>query len=288
MLYVLANFMLGSPAPCMRVLLAGLLLAAGGCGWLRPAPTPILPAEELYAKGENDLAKQRHDEARESFKKIVERHPTSSYAPRARFLIGESHYRDGDFDKAIREFETFLSFYPRHQVADLVQVRAPLGEIAVAQAQLLAQLADGAAHRPLGVEQLVPDQRPRPLQGGAIVGHHPMGVEDVSLLALAEALADGAQLLDAVLDGVIEAGQLPSHLIGRDVEPRHPRASAVDGMHLPDGDTGRCRNADELGQAPEAYQVRRLAGGTAAPVPARRRTVSRCSQPARYRWASRA
>src|SRR5438874_298938 len=123
MLYVLANFMLGSTAPCMRVLLAGLLLAAGGCGWLRPAPTPILPAEELYAKGENDLAKQRHDEARESFKKIVERHPTSSYAPRARFLIGESHYRDGDFDKAIREFETFLSFYPRHQVADLVQYR---------------------------------------------------------------------------------------------------------------------------------------------------------------------
>src|SRR5207302_9248231 len=103
--------------------LAGLLLAAGGCGWLRPAPTPILPAEELYAKGENDLAKQRHDEARESFKKIVERHPTSSYAPRARFLIGESHYRDGDFDKAIREFEAFLSFYPRHQVADLVQYR---------------------------------------------------------------------------------------------------------------------------------------------------------------------
>ena len=77
MLYVLANFMLGSPAPCMRVLLAGLFLAAGGCGWLRPAPTPILPAEELYAKGEDDLARKRHDEARESFKKIVERHPTS-------------------------------------------------------------------------------------------------------------------------------------------------------------------------------------------------------------------
>jgi outer membrane protein assembly factor BamD len=123
MLYVLANFMLASPAPCMRVLLAGLFLAAGGCGWLRPAPTPILPAEELYAKGEDDLARTRHDEARESFKKIVERHPTSSYAARARFLIGESHYRDGDFDKAIREFESFLSFYPRHQVADLVQYR---------------------------------------------------------------------------------------------------------------------------------------------------------------------
>lgn len=116
-------FMLSSPSRCVCVLLAGLLLAAGGCGWLRPAPTPILPAEELYSLGETDLAKKRYDEARESFKKIAERHPTSSYAARARFLIGEAYYREGEFDRAIREFETFMSFYPRHQIADLVQYR---------------------------------------------------------------------------------------------------------------------------------------------------------------------
>jgi outer membrane protein assembly factor BamD len=96
---------------------------AGGCTWMKPAPTPILPAEELYSIGETRLAAKRYDEARVSLTKIVERHPTSSYAARARFLIGETYYRDGDFDKAIREFETFLSFYPRHQIADLVQYR---------------------------------------------------------------------------------------------------------------------------------------------------------------------
>jgi outer membrane protein assembly factor BamD len=90
---------------------------------MKPAPTPILPAEELYSIGETRLAAKRYDEARVSLTKIVERHPTSSYAARARFLIGETYYRDGDFDKAIREFETFLSFYPRHQIADLVQYR---------------------------------------------------------------------------------------------------------------------------------------------------------------------
>jgi outer membrane protein assembly factor BamD len=113
------------PAPSVlpRIILASLLLATAGCGWLRPAPTPILPAEELYKLGEGAIERRVYAEARESFKKIVERHPTSSYAARARFLMGETYYRESEFDKAIVEFRTFLSFYPRHQIADLVQYR---------------------------------------------------------------------------------------------------------------------------------------------------------------------
>lgn len=106
-----------------RLALASLLLVAGGCGLLRPGPTPILPAEELYAAGEKELDRRRYEDARKNFKTIVERHPNSSYTPRARFLIGEAYYREGEFDRAVKEFETFMSFYPRHQVADLVQYR---------------------------------------------------------------------------------------------------------------------------------------------------------------------
>jgi outer membrane protein assembly factor BamD len=116
-----------APSALLRILLASLLLATAGCGWigsvLKPAPTPILPPEELYKLGEQAIEKRTYAEARESFKKIVERHPTSSYAARARFLMGETYYREGEFDKAIAEFRTFLSFYPRHQIADLVQYR---------------------------------------------------------------------------------------------------------------------------------------------------------------------
>ena len=82
-----------------------------------------MPAGDLYAQGEMELDRSRYTEARNAFKKIVERHPQSTYAPRARFLIGESYYREGEWDKAIKEFEIFLSFYPRHQIADLVQFR---------------------------------------------------------------------------------------------------------------------------------------------------------------------
>ena len=47
-------------APMTRGLLVALLLFTGGCAWLRPAPTPILPAEELYGLGEADLERGRH------------------------------------------------------------------------------------------------------------------------------------------------------------------------------------------------------------------------------------
>ena len=98
-------------------------MIAGGCGVLQPKPTPILPAAELYQLGEKDLDRSRYADARKSFQTVVERHPNSGQAARARFLIGEAYYREAEFDKAIKEFETFISFYPRHQIADLVQYR---------------------------------------------------------------------------------------------------------------------------------------------------------------------
>jgi outer membrane protein assembly factor BamD len=106
-----------------HLLLATLVLVASGCGWLRAAPTPIPPPEELYQAGDNELSRKRWEDARNQFRKLVERHPNSSLAPRARFLLGEAYYREGEFDKAIAEFKTFMSFYPEHQIADLVQYR---------------------------------------------------------------------------------------------------------------------------------------------------------------------
>ena len=113
----------GVPAAIRYLTLSSLLVAVAGCAWLRPAPTPILPADELSQLGDTALEKRQYAEAREHFTKVVERHPNSSYAPRARFLIGEAFYREAEFDKAIKEFEAFMSFYPQQQIADLVQYR---------------------------------------------------------------------------------------------------------------------------------------------------------------------
>jgi outer membrane protein assembly factor BamD len=107
----------------LRATCLATLLFLGGCAWLTATPQPVLPAEELYRLGEQDLARSRYEDARSRFKDIVARHPDSTYAPRARFLIGETYFREGEFDKAVKEFEAFLAFYPQHQIADLVQYR---------------------------------------------------------------------------------------------------------------------------------------------------------------------
>ncbi|MFQ5899437.1 MAG: outer membrane protein assembly factor BamD [Candidatus Methylomirabilia bacterium] len=99
------------------------LLLTGGCGFLSQSPQAILPADELYSKGEFELGRSRYEEARVRFRTIVERHPESSHAPRARFLIGEAYYREAKFDEAIREFEAFMALYRAHPIADLVQYR---------------------------------------------------------------------------------------------------------------------------------------------------------------------
>ena len=104
-----------------RLLLASVLVATTGCAWLKPGPTPILPADELYRLGETELARRRSEDARGHFRTLVERHPDSSYAPRARFLLGRAFYLDGEFEPAIKEFQTFMAFYPRHPIADLAQ-----------------------------------------------------------------------------------------------------------------------------------------------------------------------
>src|SRR5207302_1291007 len=75
----------------LRTVCLATLLFLGGCAWLSARPQPVLPAEELYRLGEQDLARSRYEDARSRFKEIVARHPDS--------------------------------FYPQHQIADLVQYR---------------------------------------------------------------------------------------------------------------------------------------------------------------------
>jgi outer membrane protein assembly factor BamD len=118
-----------SRARSVSVLLT-LALLLGGCsvgGWFtdlfKQRPTPLPPASELYASGEAEMNKKRYEEARVQFRKVVERHPQSIYAPKAKFLVGEAFYRESEFDKAIKEFEGFLAFFPRHEISDLAQYR---------------------------------------------------------------------------------------------------------------------------------------------------------------------
>jgi outer membrane protein assembly factor BamD len=95
----------------------------GGCSLFGGRPDTLAPAGKLYEEGERDLGRGRYEAARDQFRKIVERHPDSSMVPQARFLVGETYYRDKEWDRAAREFDAFMALYPGHAIADLAQYR---------------------------------------------------------------------------------------------------------------------------------------------------------------------
>lgn len=105
------------------VLALAALCLLSGCTWFRGRPDTVPPVGRLYEEGERQLLQARYDVARDAFAKIVERHPESDLVPVASFLIGETYYRAREYDKATREFESFVTLYPAHSIADLGQYR---------------------------------------------------------------------------------------------------------------------------------------------------------------------
>jgi outer membrane protein assembly factor BamD (BamD/ComL family) len=84
----------------------GLALLLSGCAYMedmfRQKPQALLPATGPLPAGEQDMSKKYYPQARTNFQKIVERHPQSQYAPRARFLIGETYYREASSTRPSR------------------------------------------------------------------------------------------------------------------------------------------------------------------------------------------
>jgi len=103
--------------------LVALLLLSGCSLFFGSRPDTLPPAGKLYEDGERELGRGRYDSARDAFRKIIERHPDSNLVPQARFLLGEAYYREREYAKAIKELEGFMSLYPGHPIADLVQYR---------------------------------------------------------------------------------------------------------------------------------------------------------------------
>src|SRR5262249_38915426 len=118
-----ATLLRRAAVPCTLV----VALLSSGCAYLedmfRQKPTALLPAQDLYQAGEEEMHKRYYPQARTISQKTGEGHPRPRPGARPRFLVGEPYYREGIFNKAIKDFEAFMVFYPRHEIADLVQYR---------------------------------------------------------------------------------------------------------------------------------------------------------------------
>lgn len=100
-----------------RFLAAGLVAAlAAGCA-SKPKITPVIPAEELYAKAEERIARERWDQAAEELRKLVDSYPYHELSPHAELRLGDMYFLDRRYAEAAATFEQFLKLRPSHPLA---------------------------------------------------------------------------------------------------------------------------------------------------------------------------
>src|SRR5690242_3255863 len=73
---------------------------------------PAIPASQLYADAMRDKSSGKTDLALDEFSKYLKWYGDTNLAANAQYWIASIHYAQGDYDAALREFDTVLEKYP--------------------------------------------------------------------------------------------------------------------------------------------------------------------------------
>jgi tol-pal system protein YbgF len=76
-----------------------------------PATGPS--AEELYQAAKTAFDREDYGAARKKFQTFLDKYPSSDNADNAQFWIGESYYREKQYEKAILEYQKVIENYPK-------------------------------------------------------------------------------------------------------------------------------------------------------------------------------
>ena len=75
-------------------------------------PAAALNDEALYSRAKQSFDQGDSDAARKDFESFISRYPKSKNADNAQFWIGEIYYRDKWYEKAILEYQKVIEIYP--------------------------------------------------------------------------------------------------------------------------------------------------------------------------------
>jgi outer membrane protein assembly factor BamD len=95
------------------VLAAGLLAACSSDS--TEGPPPDLPAEELYAQGQNFLEDANFKEAAKAFEEVERQHPYSQWATRGQIMAAYSYYEASQYEESVTASERFIELHPGHK-----------------------------------------------------------------------------------------------------------------------------------------------------------------------------
>ncbi len=93
----------------------GRSAAPSGSTATPPPPVPVSTppsAQTLYDNALRDLNTGKYDLARQQFTEYLQYYNQTALAGNAQFYIGETYYRQNDFNRAIQEYDRVLRDYP--------------------------------------------------------------------------------------------------------------------------------------------------------------------------------
>jgi len=97
--------------------LAFSLVACGSTKKAEEAAPDTRKAEEIFASGQQALAKDLYKTAYKEFDEIERLHPYADVAPEAKLLSAYAHYLNEDYEEAVSGFDQYLQLYPSDKQA---------------------------------------------------------------------------------------------------------------------------------------------------------------------------
>ncbi len=99
----------------LACLLAAIVLLGAGCAYFNTfynAKAAYREGMKLKEQNQSSQAKAKFDKAIEKSALLIQRWPKSRWVDDALFLVGSSYYQQGQYDKAIREFDQLNLAFP--------------------------------------------------------------------------------------------------------------------------------------------------------------------------------
>ena len=97
---------------------------------------PVAPSADERASYEaafDVLKAGQYDESARAFLQFLQAHPNGSYAPNARYWLGESYYVTGNYQLALEQFRLLQQQYPQHAKAPGALLKIGLSQYGLQQ-----------------------------------------------------------------------------------------------------------------------------------------------------------
>ena len=96
----------------MKKIIVALLFMITACASTSMTDNTNMSAEELSARGQEQMKQTAWDKAANSFEKVEIEHPYSKWATKAKLMSAYAYYKNEKYDDAILSIDRFIRYHP--------------------------------------------------------------------------------------------------------------------------------------------------------------------------------